>query len=212
MRRRRLRWDSADGSIPVRGKRGWVDHLVTVAGVPITIEELDAALRGSYQDYESYVLQQLGIDEDEEGERNYGYRLVPGVANRIPGILIPRGWELDLARQNVSDGICRLVAKIVATSTRSAYPKASLRRLPWMVRLCEHVAFGEMRWEEGSISPDEEDARRGTDRGTRKSNAHRRHAQIGKLFHIGGCSGRSSVPIPLRRRRSTAKRRKPNSI
>ena len=32
MRRRRLRWDCADGSIPVRGKRGWVDRVATIAG------------------------------------------------------------------------------------------------------------------------------------------------------------------------------------
>ena len=125
MRRRRLRWDSADGSIPVRGKRGWVDHLATVAGVPMTLDELDTALRGSFQDYESYVLQQLNLDEDEEGEGNYGCRFVPGVSNRIPGILIPGGWEFDLARQNVSEGIRMLVTRIVAASTAVGLPQGA---------------------------------------------------------------------------------------
>jgi len=156
MRRRRLRWDSADSSVPVRGKRGWVDHLATKVGTPMTLDELDTVLRGCFQDYESYVLQQLNLDEEEEGERSYGCRLVPGVTNRIPGILIPRGWELDLARQNVSEGIRFLVAKIVAASTRSAYPKSHLRRVPWLVDLCEHAAFGEMRWEERSAAPEDE--------------------------------------------------------
>ena len=118
MRRRRLRWDSANGSIPVRGKRGWVDHLATVAGVPMTLDELDAALRRSFQDYESYVLQQLNLDEDEEGAGSYGCRFVSGVSHVVPGILIPRGWELDLATGNISEGVRLVVAKIVSMSTR----------------------------------------------------------------------------------------------
>ena len=151
MRRRRLRWDSADGSIPVRGKRGWVDHLATVARVPMTFDVLDAALRGSFQDYESYVLKQLNLEEEEEGESSYGCQYIPGVSHVVPAILIPRGWELDLAASNVSEGVRLVVAKIVSISTRSPFPKEYLRRLPWMIRLCEHAAFGNMRWEERSI-------------------------------------------------------------
>jgi hypothetical protein len=151
MRRRRLRWDSADGSIPVRGKRGWVDHLATSAGVPMTLDELDAALRGSFQDYESYILKQLNLDEDEEGESSYGCQYIPGVSHVVPAILIPRGWELDLGEVNVSEGVRLAVAKIVSMGTRSPFPKAYLRRLPWMVRLCEHTAFGNMRWEERAV-------------------------------------------------------------
>lgn len=156
MRRRRLRWDSADESIPVRGKRGWIDHLATVAGVPIILDELDAALRGRFQDYEAYVLQQLNFDEDEEGEGSCGCRFVSGVSHVVPAILIPGGWELDLATMNVSEGVELLVAKIVSMSTRSPFPKAYLRRLPWLVRLCDHAAYGQMRWAERSPSPEDD--------------------------------------------------------
>ena len=156
MRRRRLRWDSADGSVPVRGKRGWVDHVATTMGVPITLDELDTHLRGFFQDYESYVLHQLNLDEDEEGEGSYGCRFVTGVANRIPAILIPRGWELDLARQNVSEGIRMLVTRIVAASTGTAYRKDHLRRIPWLVQLCEHAAFGQMRWNERPVTAEDD--------------------------------------------------------
>jgi len=156
MRRRRLRWDSADGSIPVRGKRGWVDHLATLARVPMTFDELDAALRGSFQDYESYVLKQLNLEEEEEGESNYGCQFIPGVSHVVPAILIPRGWELDLATSNVSEGVRLVVAKIVSMSTRTPIPKSYFRRLPWMVRLCEHTSFGNIRWEERSRSIEEE--------------------------------------------------------
>ncbi len=156
MRRRRLRWDSADGSVPVRGKRGWVDHLSTVAGVPMTLDELDAALRGSFQDYESYVLKQLNLDDEEEGESNYGCQYIPGVSHVVPAILIPRGWELDLAAMNVSEGVRLVVAKIVSMSTRSPFPKAYLRRLPWMVCLCDHAAFGQMRWAERAPAPEDD--------------------------------------------------------
>lgn len=155
MRRRRLRWDSADGSIPVRGKRGWVDHLATVARVPMTFDELDAALRGSFQDYESYVLKQLNLDEEEEGESSYGCQYIPGVSHVVPAILIPRGWKLDLGAVNISEGVRLAVVKIVSMSTRSPFPKAYLRRLPWMVQLCEHTAFGNMRWEERVVDLEE---------------------------------------------------------
>ncbi len=75
MRRRRLRWDTADGSIPVRGKWGWVDEIARRAGQPITVDELDRELRSRYQDYEIYVLTQLDFDfkhgEAEAGTRSF---------------------------------------------------------------------------------------------------------------------------------------------
>jgi hypothetical protein len=155
MRRRRLRWDSADGSIPVRGKRGWIDYISTVKRVPITLDELDAALRDNFQDYESYVIQQINLDEDEEGAGSYGCRFISGVSHVVPGMLIPRDWELDPVTMNVSEGVRQAVTKIVAMSTRSPFSKEYLRRLPWMVKLCEHVAYGNMRWEERPLPTEE---------------------------------------------------------
>ena len=148
MRRRRLRWVGADGSIPVRGTRGWIDHVAAAAGVPMTLDELDAALRGHYQDYEPHVRQHLELDPYEEGEVRFGYSIIPGVQDRIPGILVPRGWELDLARPNVSEGIRLLVAQLVAAGGRSGCSREDLWLLPWLVRLCEHAASGKMRWDE----------------------------------------------------------------
>jgi hypothetical protein len=122
----------------------------------MTLDELDAALRGCFQDYESYVLQRLNLDEDEEGEGSYGCRFVSGVSHVVPAILIPRGWELDLSAVNVSEGVRLVVAKIVSMSTRSPFPKQYLRRLPWMVWLCDHAAYGAMRWQEQSFATEEE--------------------------------------------------------
>ena len=154
MRRRRLRWDSADGSIPVRGKRGWIDHLTSRAGVPMTYEELDTTLRGSFQDYASFVLKQLHLADDEEGETEPGYQYVPGVAKVVPGILVPRGWQPDPHAANVSPGVRQVAAKIAALSARSPFPKAHLAAVPWMARLCEHLAPDAMRWEECASPPD----------------------------------------------------------
>ena len=161
MRRRRLRWESADGSIPIRGKRGWVDRIAAEAGIPMTLDELDLALRDRFQDYEPYVLQQLNLEEDEEGTKTFGCQFIPGWSSwklnltewrtsetgRIPDVLVPGGWKLDLARQNVSPGIRLLAEKIAAASERSSYPKENLAQLPWLVQLCEHTAPGKMRWE-----------------------------------------------------------------
>ena len=148
MRRRRLRWDSADGSIPIRGKRGWIDHVATGAGMPMTFEEFDTALKGVYQDYEPYSLKQLHADEEEDGETGHGYQFVPGVSHVVPAVLIPGGWELDADGANVSPGVRRAVAKIVSMAARSPFPKSHLDGLPWMVRLCELAAPGPISWAE----------------------------------------------------------------
>jgi len=146
MRRRRLRWDAADGSVPVRGKRGWVDFVVERGGVPLTTDELDRGLRAYFQDYEGYVLRMLDADDDEDGGRAHRYRIVHGASGRLPVLVLPGDWELDAACGNVSEGVRALAARVVAASARAPYPKAHLRRLPWMVRLCEHVAGGPVRW------------------------------------------------------------------
>lgn len=154
MRRRRLRWDAPRGSIRPRGKCGWVDHVATTAGVPLTFDELDAALRVHFQDYEWYVLKQLDQLDDEEGETEFGYQYLQGVSNAVPGMLIPAGWEFDSSLVNVSAGVRLAVAKLVRMSKRAPVPKGYLRRIPWMIRLCEVVAPATMRWSEEPIPED----------------------------------------------------------
>lgn len=149
MRRRRLRWDCADDSIPVRGKRGWISFIAMRAGVPLTLDEMDSGLRESFQDYESYVIQRLNLDDDEEGESTAECRIVAGVMKRIPAIVIPVSWELDLKRENVSEGIKRLATRIISSATEKPFPRYALRRVPWLVSLCDHFGYGRMRWDEG---------------------------------------------------------------
>lgn len=149
LRRRRLRWDAADPSLEVRGKRGWVNHLVAHAGVPMLLEELDAGLRLNYQDYESYIIDQLFMtlnEDNEEGDTSCGARIIPGTMKRVPTIVIPGDWKLDLGRENVSEGIKLLVAKIIHYSTKNKYSKRHLRRVPWLIELVEHQAYGNMTW------------------------------------------------------------------
>lgn len=153
MRRRRLRWDTADGSVPVRGKRGWVDHVAVTVGVPLTLDELAAALRERFQDYEYYVFQQLLVEDDDDGETGYGFRLISGVPNRVPTVLLPDGWEYDPTGANVSDGVRRAATDIVGWSEKAPFPKQHLRRIPWMVELCNLLAEGRMRWREEADTP-----------------------------------------------------------
>jgi hypothetical protein len=148
MRRRRLRWTSADGLIPVRGKRGWINQVVQAAAVPMTLAELDTALRGWFQDYEAFALNQVFFHEVEDGEPTYGCQFINSSSTIIPPLVVPRGWELDLATVNVSAGVRNVVAQIVNLSQQAPFPKAHLRQIPWLVRLCEHSAASRMRWSE----------------------------------------------------------------
>lgn len=145
MRRRRLRWDTVDGVPPVRGKRGWVGYVIERAGVPITLEELDLGLREFFQDYESYVLNQIE-SEDEEGGQALTYRSYPGNSTRIPKIFIPDRWHINLGAVNVSEGVRRFVAKVVASQGEYRFARNELQQLPWLIELCEHEAYGNMKW------------------------------------------------------------------
>lgn len=146
MRRRRLRWDLADGSVPVRGKFGWVDHVMESAGVPMTFDEFDGRLRVHFQDYERYVLKQLHLKEDEEGQSVLASQYVPGVHQIVPPIIIPNGWELDISRVNVSEGIKKVAKRIALMSVTSPIPRRYIRRIPWMAQLCEQISSGVMNW------------------------------------------------------------------
>ncbi len=156
MRRRRLRWDRTDGSLPARGKRGWVDLVMAEAGIPLTYDELNVALRARFQDYESYVLKQLHLTEDEEGEQICGFRYVPGVSQVVPPIIIPQGWELDLVGLNISQGIKNAVERIVSLSAKSPLQKQQFQRVAWIIRLCDTGIFGPIRWNQQQIHSDEE--------------------------------------------------------
>lgn len=147
MRRRRLRWDSADGSVPVRGKRGWVDHVVTTAGVPLTMDEVAAGLRHSYQDYEDYVLGQLTFDdEDEEGHRAVAFRTTAGNSTRLSKLFVPDGWRLNAARDNVGEGVRQFVGRVIGCRKEARYSRSELAHVPWVIELCEHDAYGQMAW------------------------------------------------------------------
>ncbi len=146
MRRRRLRWDCADDSIPIRGKRGWVGYAVEQANIPMTIEELGAELRQYYQDYEFYVLQQLSLIDDDEGEGFSGAEFFSGIPHRVPPIVLPDTWTLDVERANVSQAIKVIADKIVDVGRRKGFPKTELESIPWLIELVDYYAFGKMNW------------------------------------------------------------------
>src|SRR5262249_23172001 len=130
-------------------KRGWVSVVVARAGIPMTLDELDPLLREVYQDYEPYVLQQLNLDDDEEGENFSPCRVATGLAGRVPSVVVPSSWELDLAKENVAEEVKRIATRIVSSAARTPYPKENLRRVPWLIDLCNHYAYGHMVWSQG---------------------------------------------------------------
>jgi hypothetical protein len=146
MRRRRLRWDGGEGVPPARGKLGWIGYVVRQAAMPMTMRELDSALRAFYQDYEWYVLSQVSLDDEEDGEHFCGARIVPGYSNYLPAIVLPCDWKLDLALENVSEEIKLLVAKIIAAGKKGKYPKKVLEDTPWLGELVDRHSYGRMKW------------------------------------------------------------------
>lgn len=115
MRRRRLRWDTADGSVPVRGKRGWMNEVVARAGGPITFEELQAGLGEAYQDYEDYVFSQIAADDSEDGPDRLTFRMTPGHSSRIPRFYIPENWELNSECTNVSKSTLAFARRVLSS-------------------------------------------------------------------------------------------------
>lgn len=146
MRRRRLRWDVANTSVPVRGKYGWIDKVVADANTPLTMDELDAALRQRYQDYERYVLGQLTVDADEDGGGLAETRVLQGRSTRIPAIFVSRRWRLNSSADNVSEGIRLFGARVIAATGKQRLARQELSDLPWMIEWCERHAYGQMRW------------------------------------------------------------------
>ena len=145
MLRRRLRWDTADSSIPVRGKSGWVNHLVSNRGMPLTLEEIGRDLREYYQDYEDYVLNQIVFDDEDETE-GVTFRTTAGNSTRIPKMFIPNGWQLSPDTVNISDGVRRFVDRVIASEGERRFSRAELAHIPWVIELCERETGGSMIW------------------------------------------------------------------
>ncbi len=143
MRRRRLRWDTqAQGSAIAKGKRGWVGFIVNQLGIPIVLDELAAMLNRYYQDYDSYVIEQLNLDADEEGESDYGVSLHTCIVHKLPPVLVPDGWTLDLSCENVSEGVRLSVSRAIAFLHEGRIALTDLEHLPWFVELVHRNSYG----------------------------------------------------------------------
>ena len=141
MRRRRLRWEK-DGSMIARGKRGWVGFVVQQAGVPIVLDELGGMLSLFYQDYDSYVVDQLNLDAEEEGESDFGVTMLPGIPHKLSPILMPNDWELDAKIDNTSDGVKLSVARAIILLREKRLALSDLEHIPWFVELLQRHCYG----------------------------------------------------------------------
>lgn len=143
MRRRRLRWDvEGDTSLAAKGKHGWVGYVVKKVGKPIVIDELGGLLNQAYQDYDSYVIEQLNLDAKEEGESEYGVSLHAGIPYKLPSVLVPDGWQLSTTDENVSDGIRLAVARAITFLQEDRISLSDLDHIPWFVELIRRNSYG----------------------------------------------------------------------
>jgi hypothetical protein len=146
MRRRRLRWDTADGSIPVRGKRGWVEFVVRKIGVPHLLDELKIELQRRFQDYEDYVFRQLRFDDEDDDTQELSFRTTAGNSTRVPRLFVPNDWSLDASVVNVSEGVKKFVDRIISCPPERAFSKSELEHIPWVIELCDRENNGRMMW------------------------------------------------------------------
>ena len=146
MRRRRLRWDT-EHTTPARGKIGWISHVARLAGIPMTIEEMQRELRQFYQDYELHALQQLNIDE-ADGDASLGVSAFRGVPQRVPPLIIPDSWEWDSNTENISEELKIIAGKVVDIGRRRALPRSVFNGIPWMIAIVDFYAFGKMKWQD----------------------------------------------------------------
>lgn len=143
MRRRRLRWDTQDqGSAIAKGKRGWVGFVVKQLGVPIVLDELGGMLNRYYQDYDSYVIEQLNLDAEEEGESDYGVSLQACVVHKLPPVIVPDGWSLDQTNENVSEGVRLSVSRAITYLHEGRISLTELEHLPWFLELVHRNSYG----------------------------------------------------------------------
>jgi hypothetical protein len=141
MRRRRLHWEAAAPGLQAWGKRRWVGHVVTEAGKPIVLAELDAALRACYQDYADYVVQQIhyhhySIDDDAGGS-DKRVAFVTHLGSGIPIIAVPIDWQLDSDANplNVSPGVLEVVSQLRAKIATGGMNPSALRLTPWLAQI-----------------------------------------------------------------------------
>jgi hypothetical protein len=146
MRRRRLKWEAAAPGLQAWGKRRWVGHVVTDAGKPIVLAELDTALRAYYQDYADYVIQQIHYNhysiDDDAGGSDKRVAFITHLGPGIPIIAAPIDWQLDVAADlpNVSPGVLEVVSQLRAKIAAGEMNPSSLRLTPWLATLVHAAA------------------------------------------------------------------------
>lgn len=152
MRRRRLRWDHESLGIPARGKRGWVGHVVTECGHPMLLSELACRLRDQYQDYADYVVNQLTLIADEDGEIDNRAQFLTGFGHRIPIVVLPTNWKGDSSLDSVSTGVANLIRRL-ARQVRSARLRLDeLNEADWLKSLVAEQLSANV-----NLADDEED-------------------------------------------------------
>jgi len=141
MRRRRLQWEAAAPGLQAWGKRRWVGHVVTEAGKPLVLAELDSALRAYYQDYADYVIQQIHYNhysiDDDAGVSDKRVAFIAHLGPGIPIIAAPIDWQLDVAANppNVSPSVLEVVAHLRAKIAAGDMNPSVLRLTPWLADL-----------------------------------------------------------------------------
>ena len=137
MRRRRLRWDQEILGVSVRGKRGWVGHVVTEFGRPMLLSELACRLRDFYQDYADHVVNQLTTITDEDGEIDDRAHFVTGLGQRVPIVVMPTHWALDSKQDNVSDGVAKVARRLARQVRSERLTLDELESVGWLRSLVE---------------------------------------------------------------------------
>jgi hypothetical protein len=112
MRRRRLRWDEESVGIPARGKRGWVGYLVMECGKPMLLSELAFRLRENYQDYADYVVNQLTMIGDEDGETDDLAKFITGVSPQFPTVVLPTNWRDSSRVDDVTPAVANAIRQL----------------------------------------------------------------------------------------------------
>jgi hypothetical protein len=135
MRRRRLRWDHESLGIPARGKRGWVGHVVTECGHPMLLDELACRLRDQYQDYADYVVNQLTVIADEDGEIDNRAQFLTGFGHRVPVVVLPTNWKGDSSLDSVSIGVANLIRRLARQVRSERLGLGELNAVDWLKSL-----------------------------------------------------------------------------
>lgn len=156
MRRRRLRWDQEILGVSVRGKRGWVGHVVAEFGQPMLLSELADRLRDYYQDYADHVVNQLTTITDEDGEIDDRAQFVTGLGQRVPIVVIPTNWALDSTHDNVSDGVAKVARRLARQVKSERLALDELESVGWLRQLVEHSIESRTYLKQDAVDMDEE--------------------------------------------------------